>query len=156
MGEDATNGNENGGDKHSRAEIEAIGAVFEVFGEEDDGSKENSGGEHNVGARERGFLGVTGGERAVADDEEFFENEVGDSHQSDGECNPAEFAVDFVEGFALGPLTDGGDEDSGEVEKGESHEDVGEGVPKFWCIEHKDIIAQNGWAGKGYFLEILP
>ena len=88
-----------------------------------------------MGARERRFTGTVGAE---AQDDELFENDVGHGEESTGKESPAEFAVDFFEGFAFEPLGESKDGPAESGEESESDENVGEMKPK---LLHKVIIA---------------
>ena len=127
VGEDAAEGDEEDGDQHEGVEGEAGGAVFEVFRENDDGEEEDSGGEHGVGAGERGLAGAVG---AVVEDPDFFENDVGHDQEGEREEGPAEFGVDFAEGFAAKPLDEGQESETGGGDQGESDDEVGQNEPK--------------------------
>ena len=90
-----------------------------------------------MGGGEAGLAGAVG---ADVDNPEFFENEVGEGHQGEGEEGPAEFAVDFFEGFAANPLDEGGEGKNDGDNDGGGDDKIGENKPKSGS-RHKIIVA---------------
>lgn len=111
VGEDTAGAGEGDADYHEDFEGDAGGFVFDVAGENDGGDKEDGGDDHDVGGGEGGFAGAVG---AGGEDDEFVKNEVGDGHEDDRHGHPGNFGVDFGEIFALDPLVEAFDEESGE------------------------------------------